>query len=343
MDSPEKLAAKERQKKCNTQGRLVGDVASPFGMFPVRVEAVGLVTGLHGTGSDPAPSPQRSVLLDEMQRRGVDNPNTLLASRNASMVLVRRRAAAGHSEGRSLRHRSPHPGRSETTSLRGGYLLETRLAELAVLDGMVHTGRERGVAQGPVLVDPTADPNKERTGCHWGGRNLGRRHSIMTRALGLVIKPEHRDVVVTCPDSGRREQTIPLLPKGIQVGDGQGHTDGWIETGRPSPLQGQPGTIHAGSPVHRHPGNVCGTDAADRRAGEEAVRRRKTAAQAAVQLEAIGTAGVETSVEGAEVRADREVQIYSAEALAYLGRREAAPSRWAGQPAIEPAFRVSCP
>src|SRR6476661_5600538 len=47
----------------------------PYGMNYVKVEAVTLVTGLAGTGSDPPPSPQRSALLDDMKRRGVENPN----------------------------------------------------------------------------------------------------------------------------------------------------------------------------------------------------------------------------------------------------------------------------
>ena len=62
------------------QPHTVGDLAVPFGMFPVKIEAVGLVSGLHGTGSDPEPSPQRAMLMAEMQRRGVENPNQLLAT-----------------------------------------------------------------------------------------------------------------------------------------------------------------------------------------------------------------------------------------------------------------------
>ena len=46
--------------------------------------------------------------------------------------------------------------RSETTSLRGGYLLETRLSDVAVIYGRVLDGKVRGLAQGPVLVDPSA-------------------------------------------------------------------------------------------------------------------------------------------------------------------------------------------
>ena len=65
----------------------------------------------------------------------------------------------------------------------------------------------------------------------------------------------------------------------------------------------------------------------------------KDAARAAVQLEAIGRPGVDTLMKGMQ-SSDREVQFYSAEALAYLGRREAAePLGRAARD--EPAFRVS--
>ena len=54
---PEEEESKDRPE------RLVGDIAVPFGEFPVSIEAVGLVTGLHGTGSDPEPSGQRADAL----------------------------------------------------------------------------------------------------------------------------------------------------------------------------------------------------------------------------------------------------------------------------------------
>jgi len=120
--NPDEQQAKEVRKKRDTHDRLVGDVCVPYGMFPVRVEAVGWVTGLHGTGSDPEPSPQRAVLIEDMQRRGVDNPNTLLASHNASMVLVRAVLRPGIQKGDHFDIEVRAPGHSETTSLRGGYL-----------------------------------------------------------------------------------------------------------------------------------------------------------------------------------------------------------------------------
>ena len=127
------------------QPHKVGDLAIPFGMFPVKLEAVGLVSGLHGTGSDPEPSPQRAMLMSEMQRRGVENPNQLLATRNFSLVLVRGFLRPGIQKGDHFDVEVRVKDRSETTSLRGGYLLETHLSDLAVIYGKVLNGKDRGL------------------------------------------------------------------------------------------------------------------------------------------------------------------------------------------------------
>lgn len=81
------------------QTRLIGDIAVPYGLQPLTVETVGLVTGLPGTGSDPPPSPERAKLLGEMQKRGVHNPNQVLASPNTALVLVRGYIRPGSSKG----------------------------------------------------------------------------------------------------------------------------------------------------------------------------------------------------------------------------------------------------
>jgi flagellar basal body P-ring protein FlgI len=69
---------------------MVGDLAAPSGMcmLPLRVEAAGLVTRLHGTGSDPPPSRHRQILLGQMQARDIEAPNTVLASPDTALVVV---------------------------------------------------------------------------------------------------------------------------------------------------------------------------------------------------------------------------------------------------------------
>jgi hypothetical protein len=73
--------------------RYVSAYTHPYGMNYIKAEAVSLVTGLAGTGSDPPPTPQRAALLDEMKRREVANPNDVLASGNTRCAWLSSRAA----------------------------------------------------------------------------------------------------------------------------------------------------------------------------------------------------------------------------------------------------------
>ena len=97
--------------------KYVSAYTHPYGMNYVKVEAVSLVTGLAGTGSDPPPTPQRAMLLDEMKRRDVANPNEVLASTNTSMVLVRAFLRPGIQAGDRFDVEVRTPTGSETTSL----------------------------------------------------------------------------------------------------------------------------------------------------------------------------------------------------------------------------------
>ena len=66
--------------------QLVGDYASPWGLNSQRIERAALITGLPDTGSDPPPDPRRQMLLEDMQARGVIDPNRLLASRSTALA-----------------------------------------------------------------------------------------------------------------------------------------------------------------------------------------------------------------------------------------------------------------
>jgi len=317
--------------------RLVGDMAVPTGMHAVRVEAIGLVTGLAGTGSDPGPSPQRAVLIDEMKARGVQNPNALLASKNVSLVLVQAWLRPGIQKGDRFDVEIRVPNRSQTKSLRGGYLLETRLKEMAALpDGMIHTGHEWGIAQGPVLVDPAADSNKDPLGAT-RGRILAGGVCLRSRRLGLVLLPEHQSVFNSSRIANAVNRRFYTFDRGIQTGVATAKTDNLIDL-----------AVHP-----RYKDNVARYMAVVRSiVVEESETERMarlqrleqhlldpdTAPQAALQLEAIGPQAVPVLKKGLG-SPSVEVQFYAAEALAYLDERDAAEplGRIARQ---EPAFRV---
>ncbi len=101
------------------------------GLHPIVVESVGFVSGLRGTGSDPQPSPERDVIMREMQQRGIEKPNALLASSDTALVLVRAVLRPGIQKGDSFDVEVRVPSNSETTSLRGGTLWTTELNQLA--------------------------------------------------------------------------------------------------------------------------------------------------------------------------------------------------------------------
>ncbi len=253
---------------------LVGDLAVPFGLFPVKVEAVGLVTGLHGTGSDPEPSPQRSMLMEEMQRRGVKNPNALLASRDVSLVMVRGILRPGMQKGDRFDVEVRIPGRSETTSLRGGYLLETRLTDMACSANPAIAGREdagdgrrAGAGRSVGLGDGEERPRAAGAGAGAGRR---RRPRVRDRWACMIIKSEAGSASMT-PEQLREaavnsaqvanaiNRRFHTFKNGIQVGRGHGQDRQIRRPERRSPLQGQHRALHAGGAGGRR----CGRSASE--------------------------------------------------------------------------------
>jgi flagellar basal body P-ring protein FlgI len=337
------------------RAKLVGDMAVPEiqSLSPVRVDAVGLVTGLHGTGSDPAPSPQRDALLEEMRTRGVANPNAVLRSGDVSLVMVEAILPAGVQKGDRVDADVRVLSRSETASLRGGYLLETRLAEMAIKE-RVHYGGLLALAQGPVMIDPTADPKKDPV-LMCRGRVLGGCVALKPRPLGIVLKSGHRNVVDDAPPDeneikARLHSTVfnsqvanainrrfTTFRNGIKTGVAKAKTDQYIELQvHPRYKDDIPRYVNV---IRAIPLNESQPEQVQRMAIlQQRLLDPALTADTAIQLEAIGPQAAETLLHGLS-STYAEVRFYAAEALAFLDRREAAAPL--GQIARdEPAFRV---
>jgi len=319
--------------------RLVGDLAVPFAacMAPMEVEAVGLVTGLHGTGSDPMPSPQRQLLFGEMQARGVRSPNAVLASPDTAMVLVRGVLRPGIQKGDLFDVEVRIPSRSETTSLRGGWLLPVELKPFAVMsDNRFHSGRVWGRAGGPVLVDPSADGKEDRV-MSTRGRILGGGVALKSRPLGLELTPESQSVANSAGIEAAINRRFYSTYRGVRAGAAKAKTDRYVEL-----------TLYPKykDNIQRYMRVVRALPL--RESDTERQRRLKllerqlldpiSSSRAALQLEAIGPQGVEVLRKGI-ASGHPEVRFYSAEVLAYLDHSEAA------EPLAEaardvPAFRV---
>ncbi len=334
-----------RSQSPNEQGaeepttRLVGDLAVPFGlcMYPIEVEGIGLVTGLNGTGSDPIPSPQRQVLLSAMQARGVQNPNAVLASPDTAMVLVRGVLRAGIQEGDRFDVEVRVLDQSETTSLRGGWLLPVDLKEFAVLsDNRIHTGHGWGKAAGPIMVDPSADAQEDQV-MRARGRILGGGVAKRSRPLALELKPECRSVVNSARIETAINKRFHTAHKGVKVPVAKAKTDRCVE------LTVHPRYRENVQRYMRVVRSIALRESEAKRQGRLTLLEKQlfdpiSASRAALQLEAIGQHSVEALLQGIASE-DPEVRFYSAEALAYLDRSEAAePLARAARE--QPAFRV---
>jgi flagellar basal body P-ring protein FlgI len=318
------------------QIKLVGDLVVPAGMEFARVETVGLVTGLHGTGSDPSPSPQRDALMEEMKVRGVTNANAVLKSGDVSLVLLTGMLRPGVQKGDRFDIEVRVPSQSETTSLRGGYLLDAWLTETAVLSSQVHRGNRLAAAQGPVMVDPMADPKKDRiAACR--GRILGGGVALKSRPLGLVLTPGHQSVLNSSRVANAVNKRFHITLNGIKSGVAKAKTNEYIELAvHPRYKDNITRYVQV---IRALPLSETSPERMQRiNALQSQLLEPTTSADAALQLEAVGPEGANILLKGVASK-DPEVRFYAAEALAYLDRREAAEPL--GQIARDqPAFRV---
>lgn len=312
--SPEDIEAAKAEEV-----ELVGDVAVPFGLQPMTVEGVALVTNLPGTGSDAPPSPQRELLVSEMRKRGINNPNQILNSGTTAMVTVRGYIRPGAQEGDRFDVEVRVPPGTETKSLRGGYLLETKLRDYAVLGGMIREGHILGVVEGPIMVEPESKGDKFAA---LRGKILGGARNLKTRQLALVLKPKHQNIS-TSAQVGRAIQTrFQTYEGGIQKGAANPKTNEYVDL-----------KVHSRY-KHNLPRYLQVVrmiplrESASQRLARLPVMERKlldpiTSARAALQLEALGTESIDTLKKGLKSESV-EVRFYSAEALAYLGERDCA-------------------
>ncbi len=314
------------------QPHTVGDLAVPFGMFPVEITAVGgLVAGLRGTGSDPEPSPTRAMLIAEMERRGVESPNRLLATRNWSQVIVRGFLRPGVQKGDTFDIELRVTDRSETSSLRGGTLLETRLTDSVSLNGRYLEGKVRGLAQGPVLVEPTASEKHDRDLLR-RGVVLGGGVAMESRSVGLSLSgaeatnmtPEQltnavvKSTLVTNAINRRFNMHKHGIMQGVARAVRGNYVDLNVEPAYKDNLQRYFQVLRA-IELRETP-----ADQKDRIAKLRVkLLDPSTAAEAAIKLEAIGKPAADVLIAGTQ-SSDPQVQFYAAEALAYLDFREAA-------------------
>jgi flagellar basal body P-ring protein FlgI len=150
----------------------VGDLAFVRYNDTIRVEGVGLVVNLDGTGSDPVPGPRRAALLDRMRKAQVPNAEKWLESPNTSLVIVKGTIPVGVTTKDRWDIEVEVDPASTTKSLAGGVLLMTPLTVVQLIDGQDMKGQLIAEAYGPILTGSPAKPDDPRVGRVLGGARV---------------------------------------------------------------------------------------------------------------------------------------------------------------------------
>lgn len=315
--------------------RLIGDLTRSVGMSYFKVENVGLVTNLSGTGSDAAASGHRAALLGEMQSHKVDSPNRLLASPNTSLVLVRGFVPPGAKKGDRFDVEVYVPSQSKTTSLYRGWLMRTRLREVAVVNNTVHSGHVASLAGGPLLLlslfKGTDDQYNATRSLVLGGGEVR-----TSRSLGLTVDSDYSSIRTSSRIGAAINARFHGYRRGVKRGLATPQRDNYIV------LDVHPRYRNNISRYLRVVQSIAITERPEARIARlQRLGRQlldpQVAGQAALQLEAMGEESVSLLETGLR-SPDARVRFYAAEALAYLDEDEAAPVL-AQIAESEPAFR----
>jgi flagellar basal body P-ring protein FlgI len=290
----------------------VGNLAVVYSKGEIKLEGIGLVFGLDNTGAEPPPSWYRSKLVEEMSKAGVENANRILKDKRFSLVIVHARIPTGVTPADRLDVELELPPGCGTTSLAGGYLLQTRLRELMIAQGGTpKEGSDFALAQGPVLTGTTAEPNNPRA-----GRVLGAARVRKPIPFAIVIKDNRRSVKTAALLERVINQRFHFADGVNETGAAKGKSDQFLELKVPQVYH------HNQERYFRVIQLLPLVETLPLRAERQAAWAKelldpRTAGVAALKLEGQGV----TAVEALKVALDSpnaQVKFFAAEALAYL-------------------------
>ena len=250
----------------------VADIARTTGLGRTTLEGVGLVVGLSGTGSDPKPSAYRERIKAEIQRNPDLDADAILGDprKRVSMVLVRATIIAGMTPEDELNVEVLLPPGSETTSLAGGFLMETWLYEGLMATGGTLEGKKWVKALGPIITGTAEDPTDEKAGRVLGGGRIKEGAPLLR--LHRLEAPE-RDG----RQAARGPDQLPLpVPRGpLQEGRRHRQDRQPARAPGPRPLPPEPAPLRPGPLPAPAPDDPRAARAAEGRVGRRAARARE--------------------------------------------------------------------
>ncbi len=321
--------------------RLIGDyikiAESTLGY--IKVQGVGFVHSLEGTGEDPPASPLRKRLLDDIRLKDLKDPNTLLRSPDTCLVVVTAYIPPIVRKGDLVDVEVTLPDGSQAESLAGGWLMPCHLSEHALLDGQVREGSNIAIATGPILINSLIETeSKSSAGLKKGVIPGGGRYTGDDRVLTVAIRNDYRTVRMSSTIANRiGKRFYDYDRSGIQRKLCEAKSNAHLELivhdryreNYPRYLQCIRHMTLTETPVEKH---------MRMQQLEEAIQFGPTSRKAALQLEASGPDGIPILKLGLASKSP-EAQFYSAEALAYLGKEEGV-NTLKDAAAHEPAFRI---
>ncbi|PQO33419.1 hypothetical protein C5Y96_11275 [Blastopirellula marina] len=295
--------------------RTVGDLTVPGGMNNAKIKGVTLVTGLHGTGSDPPPSQARDLLLNEMRVLQVDQPQQWLASPHTALVMMEAIIPPGARKGDTIDVVVFAPPETDTTSLENGYSPSTRMSEMAFLGGRARKGNDIAMASGPVVLDSVIEGNSSKANMR-RGHILGGAVMLEERPLALGLIEGEVSIAASASIGAAINNRFHMYREGTKQGVATPMTDKLIT------LDIHPrykDSISRYVRVIRFIPLSRSTEFRQRYLAEcEAELLEESTAQAgALKLEAIGKEAIPSLKKGLESQ-NELVRFCSAEALAYL-------------------------
>lgn len=319
--------------------RLVGEVATPLGLTIRRLDALALVSNLAGTGGSVEPGPQRDMILNEMRRRDVLNPDSLLDAPSTALAKVRIFSVPGEIKSDNLDILVECSTSCNAKDLRDGYVLPTDFREYMLVGGRNRSSGELATGNGEVVVFPASMAEGDKVNPLRGVVIGGGKLKDVPK-LGIRVNKEWRHVMITGMIAESINNRFFYKEGSRQVKVATAKNDWHIAIETMPKYRWD--TLHYMSTLLAVGYGESPEQIAERIEGcRKLLIHRETSRRAACELEAIGKGrAIDVLCEGL-MSVDTEVRFHSAYSLAYLDRPEGVPVL--RDIAIqEPAFRPLC-
>ena len=307
-------AAKKKSDQPLKSDETIGDISAIVGS-DFKVEGVGLVIGLDNTGSDPAPSWQRTKLLDEMRKAGIPHPDKILQTKTVTLVTVRATVPAGVGLTDKFDVDIELAPATATTSLAGGMLMTTQLAQRAKTREGDKDDKVIAVGVGPVMMGSLTKPNDPKV-----GRVLGGGRVKEEAPYALTIKENRRSgktsQLLMNTVNNRFHQTDGSDQKGMAVAK----TDSLLVLKVPKTYHHNQTRYHQIIKLLPLVDNPELREKRMQKWGKDLLDPKK-AGLAALRLEGLGPGAAPTLRTGL-TSTDETVRFFAAESLAYLNDSE---------------------